>query len=228
LVVAHPDDDIIAAAAQLARFRRLTLIHVTAGAPGATSDSDIGRLRKAELAASLTAAAAQPESQRLYDLPDGAVLDHVPDLVRRLTADLADIDVVLTHPFEGGHIDHDACAFAVWQACDHLARSQGAAPDRVEFAAYHSRRGKVRAGEFWEDPLRPALRVDLTPEAVARRIAAFAAHRSQEQNLRYFYLTRESFRLAPDYDFAAPPPPKVTLYGADYEARLMERIRDMI
>jgi LmbE family N-acetylglucosaminyl deacetylase len=161
-------------------------------------------------------------------LPDGAVLDRLPDLVTRLTVDLAHTDVVLTHPFEGGHIDHDACAFAVWQACANLARTHGAAPDRVEFSGYHSRRGKVRAGEFWDDPLCPALRIDLASDAMARRIAAFACHRSQEQNLRYFYLNRESFRRAPDYDFTQPPPPKATLYGAESEARLMARIRDMI
>jgi hypothetical protein len=85
----------------------------------------------------------------------------------------------------------------------------------------------VRAGEFWDDPLRPTLPVDLTPEAVARRIAAFASYRSQEQNLRYFYLTNESFRPAPDDDFAAPPLPKATLYGAEYQARLVGHIRDM-
>ncbi len=71
-------------------------------APGTTSDSEIGRIRGAELAASLIAAAAQPERRLLYDFPDGAVLDRMPDLVHRLTADLSDVDVVLTHPFEGG------------------------------------------------------------------------------------------------------------------------------
>ncbi len=228
LVVAHPDDDVIAAAGHLTRFRHLTLIHLTAGAPGTTSDSEIGRVRKAELEASLRAASAQPERQLMYDLPDGAVVDHMPDLVRRLTSDLTDIDVVLTHPFEGGHIDHDACAFAVHQACADLLRSHGEAPDRVEFSGYHSRRGKVRAGEFWEDPLCPTLRIDLSPDAIARRIAAFACHRSQERNLRYFYLTRESFRLAPDYDFEAPPPPRATLYGAEDQSRLMGHIREML
>ncbi len=228
LVVAHPDDDVIAAAGHLARFRRLTLIHVTAGAPGANGDSDIGRVRKAELDASLKAAAAQPERRLLYDLPDGAVLHQMPDLVHRLTEDLADMDVVLTHPFEGGHIDHDACAFSVWQACGRLSRSHGAAPDRVEFSDYHSRRGKVRAGEFWEAFGCPALRIDLSPDAIARRIAAFACHRSQEQNLRYFYLTRESFRIAPDYDFEAPPPPQATLYGAEDQSRLIGRMREIL
>ncbi len=227
LVVAHPDDDIIAAAGHLARFRRLTLIHVTVGAPGANSSSDVGRVRKAELVASLRAAAAQPERQLLYDLPDGAVVEHLPELVRRLTDDLAEIDVVLTHPFEGGHIDHDACAFAVSQACDALAKRGGAAPDRAEFSGYHNRRGKVRAGEFWHDPLCPAVRIDLAPDAAARRIAAFACHRSQEGNLRYFYLTKESFRLAPDYNFMEPPPPKATLYDAASGARLAAQIQDM-
>ncbi len=228
LVVAHPDDDIIAAAGQMARLRRLTLIHATAGAPGANSESEIGRVRKAELAASLRAAAAAPERQLLYDLPDGGVLDQIADLVGRLIVDLSEVDVVMTHPFEGGHVDHDACAFAVWRACQDLTRTRGAAPDRVEFSSYYSRRGKVRAGGFWEHPACPALRIDLAPDAMARRIAAFACHRSQEQNLRYFYLNRESFRLAPDYDFAEPPPPKATLYGPEAEAQLLGRIRALL
>ena len=226
LVVAHPDDEAIAAAGLMARFRRLTLIHVTDGRAGGTEA--FGALRMAELEAALMAMAARPVRSACYKLPDGSVVHHLADLVRRLVDDLARCDVVLTHPYEGGHIDHDACAFAVWQACRAIADAGGTAPDRVEFASYHRRRGSVRAGEFWPDALCPPLRVDLAPEAVQRRVSAFACHGSQEGNLRYFSTIRETFRVAPDYDFSSAPPPGSTLYGPAVEALLIGSFRALL
>ena len=229
LIVAHPDDEAIAAAGVMARLRNLTLIHVTDGGAGAGGTEAPGCTpRTAELAAALVAMAARPVKTSSYELTDGSVIRRLPDLIRRLVVDLADCDVVLTHPYEGGHIDHDACAFAVWKACRIIADTRGTWPDRAEFASYHSRRGSVRAGEFWPDALCSPLRVELAPDAVRRRVSAFACHQSQEGNLRYFSTIRESFRIAPDYDFLSPPPPRSTLYGPAVEALLLEHFKALL
>ena len=227
LVVAHPDDEAIAAAGLMVRLRRLTLIHVTDGGSGGRGDAS-GHVRSAELTAALAAMLARPVKTSCYGLIDGSVVDRLPDLVHRLVADLAHCDIVLTHPYEGGHVDHDACAFAVWQACRVIAGAGGTTPERVEFTSYHRRRGSVRAGEFWPDARCPALRVDLAPDAVQRRVSAFACHRSQEMNLRFFPTNRETFRVAPEYDFASLPPPRLTLYGAAAEAVLSKSFRALL
>jgi LmbE family N-acetylglucosaminyl deacetylase len=57
-------------------------------------------------------------------------------------------EVVLSHPYEGGHPDHDATAFAVHAACRLMARRVGGSPRIVEFACYHAGEGSLRTGEF--------------------------------------------------------------------------------
>ncbi len=220
LVAVHPDDEAIAMAGVMARFTRLTLIHVTDGAPsgpgawgGFASQAEMARARREELAASLAAADARPVRAAGYGLTDGEVLAGLDGLVDRLARDLAEVEAVVTHPYEGGHIDHDGCALAVHLACARLDASGGRAPDRFEFAGYHARRGQVRSGEFWPDPACREVAVRLDEAARRRREAAFACHASQEGNLQFFFLHEERFREAPAYDFRADPPPRKALYS---------------
>ena len=220
LVAVHPDDEAIAMAGVMARFTRLTLVHVTDGAPSdpeawgefKTRDA-MAAGRRSELAASLKAAAARPVRVLAYGLTDGEVLADLDGLVDRLARDLAEVEAVVTHPYEGGHIDHDACALAVHLACAALEASGRPAPERFEFAGYHARRGQVRSGEFWPDAACRETVVVLDEAARRRREAAFACHASQEGNLQFFFLHEERFREAPAYDFRAPPPSGGLLYS---------------
>lgn len=220
LVAVHPDDECIAMAGVMARFTRLTLIHVTDGAPDHPEIWDsfgsrdaMAQQRAEELTASLQAAQAHPVERAAYGLVDGEVLDGLDGLVDRLARDLGAIEAVVTHPYEGGHIDHDACALAVHLACARLREAGRRPPDRFEFAGYHARRGRVRSGEFWPDGACREVVVRLDAAGLRRRDAAFACHASQEGNLQFFFLDRELFREAPAYDFREPPPPGGTLYG---------------
>lgn len=228
-VVAHPDDETIAAAGTMTRFAQLRLIHLTDGARQQPSPGpqDVGATRRAEVMAALEAALARPIEHRWYGCRDEAVADAVGTVVKRLVHDLAGAEIVITHAYEGGHIDHDACAFAVHRACAEMTRRGQRAPAIIEFAGYHSRRGAVRAGEFWPAAGCPPVTLALTPDAVQRRASAFACHRSQEGNLRYFTLTHERFRAAPHYDFSVAPPPGATLYGRESEASFRRCIRGL-
>lgn len=233
LVVAHPDDETIAMSGTMARFTKLVLIHVTDGAPDRLSAQSresrepVADIRRAEVAAALKAAMVRNHRQMAYGMTDGGVADTVVELAERLERDLASVDAVLTHPYEGGHIDHDVCALAVQSACGALIGRGAKAPDRLEFASYHNRRGRVVSGRFWPDPLCRELSIDLKPGALQRRTAAFACHSSQEKNLRFFSLHTESFREAPRYDFAALPPPGNTFYGKDGEVRFARALDAM-
>jgi LmbE family N-acetylglucosaminyl deacetylase len=199
LVVAHPDDESIAAAGSLVRLRALTLIHVTNGVAGGQENGEAyGATRRAELNAALRAAQAAPLRHIHYDIPDQAVRGRLPQLIRMLAIDLQTVDAVITHPYEGGHIDHDACAEAVATACAHLRALTGTAPGIVEFASYFFAGGDVRASAFrgGEDGV---TRIALSESAIRRRDAAFACHASQRDNLRYFTRAEEAFRIAPAY-----------------------------
>jgi N-acetylglucosamine malate deacetylase 2 len=129
LVVAHPDDETLSAGASLALFRHLTLVHVTDGAPRSPHDAhavgfrtarDYAAARLRELRQALDAAGAAVEPVFL-GIPDQQASLFVPAIATALRGLLAGATLVITHSYEGGHPDHDACAAAVHRACRRLA-----------------------------------------------------------------------------------------------------------
>ena len=138
---------------------------------------------------------------------DQEVVLALDDLTEQLAADLAGAAVVVTHPYEGGHPDHDAAALAVRRAAERV----GAAV--VEFACYHKHDGERVFGAFWPGP-REFARALLPAESV-RIDAALRAHESQAHVFGDWRPVDERWRAAPAYDFAAPPPPDAALYD-DY------------
>ncbi len=218
-------------AGTMTRFEQLSLIHVTDGAPrivdastGFTNRDDMARARIEERDLALQAALAAPVRKLRYSFIDGEVLEELDALTDRLTADLMFAEVVITHPFEGGHIDHDSCSVAVQRACDRLMALVGWAPERLEFAGYYSQRGQVRVAGFSDHPNNEELHIDLSPSARWRREMAFACYRSQEGNLRYFNVAKEAFRVAPRYDFSIAP--VNCLYGELEKARFRRAVMD--
>ena len=102
--------------------------------------------------------------------------------------------VVLTHPYEGGHPDHDAAAFiAAHCGCPVL-----------EFASYHAGLGSgMRTGAFLPGP--EPVRVGLTVAEQARKRAMLGAFATQAGTLAPFGTEYELFREAPGYDFSRAP-----------------------
>ncbi len=203
LLVAHPDDEVIGAGAVLPLFRRLLLIHVTDGAPrnladarshGFANAATYAAERRAELSRALTIAGVAPECIEL-GAPDQGASDRLVQLTLALRGRLQD-HVLLTHPYEGGHPDHDATAFiAVHCRCPVL-----------EFAGYHaSPNGGMTTGAFLPGP--QPVRLDLTPAEQACKRAMLAAFTTQAATLAPFGTAYELFRAAPRYDFTQPPHP---------------------
>ena len=119
---------------------------------------------------------------------------------------------VITHPYEGGHPDHDACAFIVQLACEGLRRAGRAAPVRLEFASYHARDGETATGVFWPAAGYPERTIPLTARQLERKRAALAEFATQKDVISAFPLDPERLRPAPRYDFTQPPPPGDVLY----------------
>jgi LmbE family N-acetylglucosaminyl deacetylase len=71
-----------------------------------------------------------------------------------LVFDVADMmdevrpNIVLTHPYEGGHSDHDATAFSVHLACGILRRDNVPTPIVLELTSYHNFSGARRVFSF--------------------------------------------------------------------------------
>jgi LmbE family N-acetylglucosaminyl deacetylase len=216
LVFSHPDDEVVALGARLGRFRSALFVHVTDGAPRNEHDSrahgfatleDYKRCREEELSRALHMAGVA-NSQRVHlSIPDQEVSFCLPQFTKSLRCLLAayPIEVVFTHPYEGGHPDHDACAFAVHRAVRGIG-SEDTSPMIVEAAFYHAGPQGIETGCFL--PYREntvEVRRVLSAEEKSRKQALLACFASQQQTLSCFANDCEYFRVAPRYDFHQPP-----------------------
>ena len=219
LLAAHPDDETIGAAALLARLPLAHVAFATHGAPrdrrwwgdpAAPDRAAYAAARAAEADAALAVLGVSPDRAHRLGYVDqeasldlAALADDVAALLRRLRP-----DVLLTHPYEGGHPDHDACAFAAARACARLAREGAAAPLRAEFASYHADGAGMATGRFLppgDGTEMGETEIRLSPAERARKAEAFARYVTQVQVLTSFGTEVERFRQAPEHDFTRPP-----------------------
>ena len=208
--------------ARLERLRHSRILTVTDGAPADGSDArqhgfatlaEYREARRAELAAALALAGLPPETAASgpqlapIPVPDQTAALHLAGLVRALTIDIIDMqpEAILTHPYEGGHPDHDACAFAVHTAVSRLRGLNHPAPVILETPSYHAAaNGAMKTGHFLRETA-GSLLCRLTPEEQTRKRARLACFASQADTLAQFSLDMEAFQTAPAYDFAQPP-----------------------
>ncbi len=217
LVAAHPDDEVVGAGARLAHLRnRVLIVHVTDGDPpdledarrtGSVSASAYAAIQRRELHAALALAGLGPESTLSLGVPGGRAPYSLLLLARALATliEAVEPDVLLTHPFEGGHPDHDATAYAVHRAVA-LARRRGPAPSIVEFTSYHAGSGGIEPGVFLPGPRPlPEIAVALGARDRALKAAMLDCFASQSATLQGSHVDEERFRIAPPYEFTARP-----------------------
>ncbi len=209
VIVAHSDDEVLAAGAQFRSFGTLSFIHVTDGAgnirearsKGFDTLGAYGRARSRELRAAIAAAGLPADFHELgYRALDASF--HMAALTRRLQTMIARLapDVVLTQAYEGGHPDHDAVAFAVHHALGRLTKP----PPAWEITAYHLESGTTRRGNFLPFGGPATVRVPLDAAAQALKRRMLDCFTSQRDVVAQFPLDEEAFRPAPDYDFSQP------------------------
>jgi LmbE family N-acetylglucosaminyl deacetylase len=215
VVAAHPDDETACAGALLLRLRDVLIVQLTDGAPrdvwfhhhaGVASRAAYADLRRCELRSAL--AVAGIGESRVISL--GGVDQEAMDDLPRLTRDLLRLlwawrpDVVLTHPYEGGHPDHDAAAFVVQTAV--LLAGMEEPPMVVEMGSYHDDAGGL-ACVFLPRAATPETTLVLTPEERRDKTSMLECFASQGDVLGRFGVEEERYRPSPRYDFCAPPHP---------------------
>jgi LmbE family N-acetylglucosaminyl deacetylase len=214
VIAAHPDDETVGAGGLLPQFHHATIVTVTDGAPRQTGDAEragcgsreeYARLRREELLRALAVAGIPPGRSRALNVVDQEASLEMAYLTMRLVDVLKELrpSAILTHPYEGGHPDHDATAFAVHAACARV----GNPPEVFEFASYHAASGEapvIEAGTFLPDG-EEVETVALSDGAKARKSEMIERYTSQLHMLRHWPLDVERYRAAPVYDFTQAP-----------------------
>jgi LmbE family N-acetylglucosaminyl deacetylase len=214
---AHPDDDVLGLGGQLERVASaLHVAIVSDGAPdspdyyrslGFERREDYAHARQREAASALRRAGV-PEGQ-VYELGlvDQTLAQQLELVIERVAERIVAVapDAVMTHPYEGGHPDHDATACAVHAALHELASAGAPCPALFEFASYHVRGPGMAWGEFIPHPAVRSRSLELDAVGRRRKLELLRCHATQEHVWRAFPLEREHFRVAPRYEFREPP-----------------------
>lgn len=240
IAVAHPDDETIGVGAQLHRMEDALLLHVTDGAPRDGEDArrygfdglaDYATARRRELAAALIAGEAAAIRTAELGIPDKDAFLDLAGLTSRIVGHLQHErpSAILTHAYEGGHPDHDAAAFGVCCACRLAARRER--PAIIEMPFYHARDGQMVTGSFLPGKGGETV-IHLDDAARRRKQRMVDCFLTQRDILAGLQFDTERFRVAPAYDFRAPPHPGILLYetfgwgisGADWRQRAGEAL----
>jgi len=212
VVVAHPDDEAIGCGVLLQRMRDPLVVFATDGAPRETqwwqkygSRQAYADLRRQEARQALSdVGASGPEFLcDGYSQPfaDQELFRHLPEAVVAFTRMVERFrpQALLTHAYEGGHPDHDACCFVasiVARRCDLPV---------WEMPLYRrDAEGKVVQQRFIHLTGR-----EVTIEASAaeqqRKQRMLQAYRSQHEIISAFDSALERLRPLHSYDFTKPP-----------------------
>ena len=218
IVSPHPDDEIIGAGSMLLLLNDVIVAQVTDGSPRDLSDAnasgfslreDYAQARHSELLAALALAG----HSRVIDLniPDQEASLRLVSLTHKIVALIIKFqpDTIVTVPYEGGHPDHDATAFAVHNALELLGA--GVRPQLLEMTAYHNSPIGCTFNTFL-NPNGKETTIHLTSDECALKRRMFDCFRTQAHVLKWFPIGVESFRSAPRYDFFAPPHPGTLYY----------------
>ncbi len=180
---------------------------------GAYREARARELREAVSHAGLPEAFVLPFPGRVPDQKAGF---HLKELAYAVAEHIAALqpEAVLTHPYEGGHPDHDACAFAVHSAVRRISHRGGRGTPILEAPFYHAGDdGSMLTGQFLPTAgAGRAVTVELSGSEAANKRARLACFSSQAETLAQFGVDRESFRTAPTYDFTLPPHSGQLLY----------------
>ncbi len=208
LLIPHPDDEVVGAAAAIARRRadgdQFFGLYLTDGIPAPEQlwrrdrPRREARARQRRDEAREAAAVLGIEPIDFLGWPSRTLKAHLSEAAPRIEKIFQEraIDAIWVSAWEGGHQDHDAANF--------LASRVANGRPVVEFAEYNRGGGTVRWNRFaMPNGAETALR--LTPGEIEMKRRLLAIYRSEKANLALARVEMESRRPLPAHDYARPP-----------------------
>lgn len=204
VLVAHQDDEAIGCGILLQRAAQPVVVFATDGAPADPyfwgkygSPERLAGVRRAEAAQALGEVGVQGfeiltiRDQRLFENLSLA-LEQIVAMVRAQHS-----RSIVTHAYEGGHPDHDACSYLAFRAGELLRLPVW------EMPLYHRAHGVPEMQRF----ITGAAEITLAPSYAEylRKCRMAAAYVSQGDVVRTFPERNEIFRRQPHYDYSRPP-----------------------
>ena len=195
----------------LGRNSQARVVFLTDGAPRdrnlwssglPCSREEYAAIRREEATKALAIAGIDRSNVSFLQAVDQEAIEMASDLVKRLRGLLEKFtpDLVITHPYEGGHPDHDAAAFVAALAI----RGESPSPELVEMTSYHARSWQCVTGEFLGSDAGNFVR-ELSIQDRERKLTMMECYASQRDVLQSFPKDCERFRKAPAYEFTRPP-----------------------
>ncbi len=213
-IAAHPDDETIGMGAQFWRLNNCNVMHITDGAPlngqdaraaGYKTRLEYAEARRTEAINALSLAGIPLTRVRCLGIADQESSYQLRLITERVAAVIEELepDIVVTHPYEGGHPDHDATAFAVHAALQ-LIDPDHARTALLEFTSYHFRDGCFETYNFLQSgSLERTITLSAAERSLKHKMLSYYA--TQQSMLAAFPISIERFRIAPCYDFCNAP-----------------------
>jgi LmbE family N-acetylglucosaminyl deacetylase len=220
VVVAHPGDEIVGAGCLLAKLTDVTVVHVTNGADEhrslAPPASEEPATREEECLKALALANVSKDEVTSFGVPYSEAHLFLTELTKRISLFMqqSGADIIVTHPYEGGHPDHDATAFATHAALRLMERNGFRPPVLFEMALHPGEDGVSKVPEFLWFGEGNVTTLLLDERATKLKQQMFACFESQKQSMLASPLGPEKFRQPGDYDFSAVPPAAGSYYSS--------------
>jgi LmbE family N-acetylglucosaminyl deacetylase len=216
VIVAHPADEVVGAGCLISKLVDVTVLHITDGAPSDMLDAlaagfkvrdDYALARRQECLAALALANVPADQVVDFAIADHCAVHCLAELTKKITKFLQQsaADIVVTHPYEGGHPDHDATAFATHAALRLMKQNGFRPPVLFEMALHPSTDFKAKVPEFLPGSEREMTTLLLDERAQKLKQQMFACFETQRDSLEASPFGPEKFRQASNYDFSAPP-----------------------
>jgi len=212
VVVAHPDDEVIGCGALLQRMREPIVVFCTDGAPRPArwwqkygSRAAYSQLRREEARQALSYADVKnfeflaAANSELF--ADQELFKRLPEAVKALesVAERYKPEAMLTHAYEGGHPDHDACCFVTSMVAPQMGVRAW------EMPLYRRQPDGISVKQQFVQRTGQEIEVHVTADEVERKRRMVQAYPSQGDIISAFDATVERVRPMYDYDFSQPP-----------------------